>query len=280
MRIVCTTLLAVLATMAFVPVMATAKPHPAKQAGGSDDVDLQVAALTSLQELDLTNEQLKRLKELAGAVIPGKRVGEPRQSDALKAALAELRDALAADDHDKIGDAQEKVGMAREQDKAVTAPEVEITESARQKAPDAIAILKASQLAGYFAAHQDDVPDPLQTMTDALDQIAEAAAPEEYAAIRTETSGQVALLLAGLDPAAQQPIAQKVGQWLDKAHAMDAGKRTAHRPALEQAAKELVGHPDPFQALRHWSEREMASLLSNPALPFALDKQLANPAGD
>lgn len=262
--------------VAAIQVASAAKPRAAHQPGG-DDVETQVAAFGRLQELDLSPAQLKQLKDLVAQVEPGKVVGEEKASDAYKAALTELRDALAGGDDEKIADAQEKVDTIREQEKLESGIEFEITDSARKQAAAAVSVLTASQLASYFSAHEDDVPDPLQTLMDALDDLPGKPA-DEYAAIRAEAAGQVALLLAGLDKTAQQPVAQKVGEWLDKAHAEDGSKAAANRPAHEEAARQIVGHPDPFQVLRHWMEREMASLMSNPALPGAIEKQIKNSA--
>lgn len=260
----------------------SAKPAGGGRAGNAGreaNTEAQVAVYARLDELDLPKDQLTQLKDLAAKVQPGKLTGGEKLSDEYKSALAQLRDAYATGDDDKIAEAQEKIDSLKDTDKPAEAPAVEISDSARKQAPAAVSLLTAGQLAGYFAEHEDDVPDPYLTLVDALDQIADKKG-EEYTSIRNEAAEQVSLLLAGLDKSAQQPIKRQVNEWLDRAHAEDASKLQADHGNLAEAARKIVGTPDPFLVLRHWMEREMADLLSNPEAREAIDKELKNAATD
>ena len=152
------------------------------------------------------------------------------------------------------------------------AADPEVSDSVRKQAPAATALLSLSQLASYVAANEDDISDPLEQMMDALDQLADKPAADEYAGIRSELVSEVSVLVAGLDKAAQETVAKRVGEWLDGAHGADASSLDAKRGSYERSARQIVGKLDAFHALRNWMQREMATLLSNPALPAAIDQ--------
>jgi hypothetical protein len=233
------------------------------------DLELEIAALTKLHDLELTTEQLRSFKKIAGQVTPGKPPAPGKMTPAYRTALVALRAAFAQADEEKIADAQDKVDDIRDEQDIEPQTEMTLSDSARKHAIEAMDLLTASQIASYLAEHSDDVPDALQTMMDAIDESRDME-EADYTSLKTEASEQVAMLLAGSDPAAQEPIVKKVGQWLDRAKAMSDADIKTKRPQLEQAAKEIVGKPDPIAQLRHWMEREMADLLSNPGFSNAL----------
>ncbi|HEY2587596.1 MAG TPA: hypothetical protein VGI81_17755 [Tepidisphaeraceae bacterium] len=271
----------VIVCVAMLVVFASAASYgkPPAAAAPSKDVDeleMQVAAMTKLHDLDLTASQLKQLKALAAQVEPAKAPAAGLSTDAYKTALTALRDALAGDDDDKIDAAQDRVDSLREHAKLEDVPDPEITDSARKQASAAASLLTATQIASYIAANEDDVSDPLEEMTDALDQLADNPGSDEYASIRSELISEVAPLVAGLDKSAEEPIAKKVGEWLDAAHAGGPSKLESDRASYERSARQIVGKLDPYHVLRNWMQREMATLLSNPALPAAIDRLIPN----
>lgn len=250
------------------------KPAAAKESAGagSDDLELQVAAMTKLHEMDLSPGQLKQLKTIAAQVEPGKAPAATKPSQAYRTALSSLRDALGSGDDDKIDSAQDRVDTLRDQEKLSDPADPEISDSARKQASAATALLSLSQVASYVASNEDDIADPVDQMMDALDQLADKPSAEEYAGIRSELASEVSVLVAGLDKAAQEPVAKKVGEWLDGAHAADPSSLDAKRGSYERSARQIVGKTDAFHALRNWMQREMATLLSNPTLPAAIDE--------
>jgi hypothetical protein len=270
--------LAIIVAAMFIGVMSCGpgfgKPAAAKESAsaGSEDLELQVAAMTKLHEMDLSAGQLKQLKAIAAQVEPGKAPAAAKASQAYRTALSSLRDALASGDDDKIDSAEDRVDTLRDQEKLAEPADPEISDSARKQATAATALLSLSQVASYVAANEDDIADPVEEMMDALDQLADKPGAEEYAGIRSELASEVSVLVAGLDKAAQEPVAKKVGEWLDGAHAADPSSLDAKRGSYERSARQIVGKMDAFRALRRWMQREMATLLSNPALPGAIDE--------
>lgn len=252
------------------------KPAAAPDNKGVDDLEMQVAALSKLHDLELTTAQLKQLKALAAQSEPAKAPAAGLSSEAYQSALSALRDALLGDDDEKIGTAQDRVDTLREQAKLGDAPDPTVTDSALKQAPAAVSLLTVTQIASYIAANEDDVSDPVEEMMDALDQLSDKPGADEYAGIRSELVSEVALMVAGPDKTAQQPIAKKVSDWLDSAHAVNPDKLDSERGNFERSARQIVGKIDAFRSLRHWMQQEMATLLSNPALPAALDKLISS----
>jgi hypothetical protein len=269
----------VILVVALLAVFTSDQSHgkPAAPAGkGVDDLEMQVAALGKLRELELTAAQLKQLKALAAQVEATKAPAAGLSSEAYQTALNALREALLGDDEDKISSAQDKVDALREQAKLNDIPDPEMTDSGRKHAPAATALLSVSQVASYVSANEDDISDPLEEMMDALDQLADKPSAEEYASIRSELISEVAPMLAGLDKSAQQPVAKKVGEWLDGAHSANPSKLESDRASFERSARQIVGAVDAFRSLQFWMQQEMATLLSNPALGAAIDQLIPN----
>lgn len=231
----------------------------------AENLELQVAALNKLHELELTGEQLAALEKVAAQVTADKSAAARKIGAPYSAALTAVRDAMLEGDEAKIVEAEDKLDELRESKNIDPQEEVEITDSARKQAPAALNVLTATQIAGYLAQHSDDVPDALQTMMDAIDE-SRGMADADYMALRTEAVSQVGLLVGGLTVAAQEAIAKRVGEWLDRARAMNEADIKSKHAQLEASAKQIIGKADPMQQLRHWLEREMADLLSNPEL--------------
>ncbi len=131
----------------------------------------------------------------------------------------------------------------------------------------------ASQIAGYLADRSDDIPSPLETLIDALDDV-RGKTGGEYETLRDRTAKQVAMLLAGVDAKAGKEVESKVSAWLTKVHDLSDGDFTSKRGELEAEAKKLSGPPDPMPTLRHWIMNSLAQLLSNPELPGAIETKL------
>jgi len=262
------------ATLMLAVSWAESAPHEPANAGASiARLELQVDALQRVRDFELTPEQCAALrKQAAGtaATLPAEAAAAtPEVTPGYLAALTALRDALVDGDEEKISDASDKVEELRDAQMVDTEPDIEATDAALKAAPPVLAHISASQVAAYLAEHADDVPDAWKTMLDALDQC-HTDKPADYAELRSEAASQVALLLVGLDRTSAEPIEQKVGQWLDKAHALSDEDLKAKRAKLEEEARQIVGQPDSIEQVRHWMQREVADLLSNPELGNAL----------
>jgi len=236
----------------------------------------QVAALTTLDELDVSGPQLKQLRTLAKdtGAAPSADDTQPKVSSEYHTALLALRDALVAGDDDKIDDAQDKVEDLRDSQNIDPDQDYDITDPARLKAKSVLKLLNSSQIANYIALHADEVPDATEVIEDALDQCKDATA-DDFASLRDEAADQVGMLSAGLDQTAAKVVEQKVTDLLNRARAMTQDQFDASRSQLDAGARQITRNIDSFEALHHWMLREMADLLSNPQTAGALDLRIS-----
>ena len=70
------------------------------------------------------------------------------------------------------------------------------------------------------------------------------------------------------------PIEQKVTDLLDKAKKLSDAEFKAQHDALTKQARQIAAGADPIEGLRHWMQREIAGLLSNPATSEAISARL------
>jgi hypothetical protein len=266
-------IVAVVMALACVAVGADA---PATVGAGGASVELQVAALNNISDLDLTPDQLKAVRKLIAADAPATEPAD-KGSDAYRAALKSLRDAIIADDAQKAADAEQKVDQLRSDEHLEVATSVPLTDAARQKSAEFLKLLTASQIAGYIAAHADDVPDAVQTISDAMDD-SRGKSDADFAPIRAEAADQVSVLMVGIANAEDTAdVSKQVSDLLNQAHGLTDSQYKSDHGKLEKQARALVGKLDAFTALRNWMQREMADLLANPELPAMIDARLAHP---
>jgi hypothetical protein len=134
------------------------------------ELSLEVNALRTLHDLDLTTDQLQALAKLADGAAQ-----KPRERSAAKAypklrkALDDYRAALVKGDDDRIGEARDQADDLRDKIAAELDDEIEVTETARQRAPKALRLINARQASSLLAAI--DVHDPLELLTATLDEI-------------------------------------------------------------------------------------------------------------
>jgi hypothetical protein len=263
-------LLGVVVVLSFVSATLTARAADSATGVSTIDLELQVTALTSIDDLDLSARQMKDLRTMASdtagtsSPVPSEGKKDPSYHDALLA----LRNALVSGDDDKIGEAEDKVDEVREKlDIDPNGEEIATTGAARKKADAALKMISTSQLANYISMHSDDVPDAMDTIMDAIDQCKDGSR-DDFDSLRQEASQQVALLAAGPDQATSSDVAKQVSDLLEKAYKMkDPAK---HHDELEEQAREITKSIDSFDAMRRWMLREMADMLSNPQFEKAL----------
>lgn len=248
-------------------------PMPHVRAQTPDDpervkMELEVDALSALNDLQLTADQLAALHDLVSDT-PATIDAAPARVDAdYKAALKEVRDALLSHDQDRIDQAQDKLGALAEKQDPDSEPDFENTAAAKAKAPDFLKTLKPSQIAHYIAQNADDMQDPGETLVDALHQ-SRTLSDDDFANLREDTAEEIGLLGNGTNPARGSGIVQKVVRFLNRVRKLSPQEYDAQKSSLEDEARKLV-EMDPISCLRHWMEGELADLLSNPQLQTAI----------
>jgi hypothetical protein len=238
--------------------------------GDLNEVSLEVAALQALAQLQLTPAQLKDLARRARDTTQKE---QPRQvvsaSDKFRQTLTGLRNALVANDPQRIDELGSALNELYDKEKPELDDSVEITDEARRQAPEVLRRLSAPQVAGYLGAYADQVPDPGEMLADALRE-ARKLSGMEWQQLRDDAAEQVGWLLAGPDAEAEEQVRDDVTALLNRAHRLSARDFAAQKGKLEEKARALAGKLGPTDVLRHYMERSLAELLSNPRLPAAV----------
>jgi hypothetical protein len=232
-------------------------------------LQLEVRALSTLNSLELTAEQLASLKDMA-ADTAGKPGDPPTPITADDVtALKGLKAALLSHDDDKIDAAQEKVDDLAEKQDADSEPDVEPSDAAKAKAAEFVKLLSPRQVALFIGENGEDVENPGDLLVEALHQSRDAS-PEDFRSLCEDTAREIGVLAAGVNPAKPPRIAGRVTGLLQRARKMSAAEFSDQQTSLEDEAKKLVAGIDPVMCVRHWMESEIADFLSNPELVDAL----------
>ena len=236
-----------------------------------NDLSMEVAALQAFHQFKLTSVQLERLRKLVKETAP-----EPSEREAVKAsttfrdALVALRNALVeGDDDDLIDQLQEELEDLTQKEKPDLDDGIEVTDTARLRAPDLVRSLSPRQVAFYLASHAEEIPEPVERIREALSTVRNLD-PAEWKQVRTAVSEEVAGV-AGLNAEKTAQVSDQVVQLLIQARAMTEEEFKAERPELEKTAREIVGNLGPLDVLRHFLAQDLAELLSNPRLAAAID---------
>jgi hypothetical protein len=234
-----------------------------------NDLHLELMALQTLYHLQATPEQLKALARLApktaGAMPPRTDV---EVSAKYRKAMVDLRAALLAENHEKVGELYETLDKLAEKEEPEF-DEVELTDEARKRAPGFVRTLSARQVAGYVAGFADDFPDPAERLLEGLAQSRKLRG-KEWQGLRDDLADQVGWLVAGLDPAAERKVSTRASALLNRAHRLGEKEFAKEKPALEKEARALAAAAGPTEVIRHFTERALAELLSNPFLAKAV----------
>lgn len=245
---------------------------PAAPAAPTDStrLELEVDALSTLNDLQLSSDQIAKLRDLtkdaAGKVDPPEAPGDAKY---IAATLA-LRRAILAGNQDAIDDAQQKLSDLEDQSDADLDPTVNMSEAAKTAAPAAMKLLSPRQLAGFLGEIADSIPDPSDIVMaiDDSHQLSKA----DFEAERDRLADDFSMMAGGFNPPKPPKIVGRIKQLLDRARRMSNDEFTARTADLHADALKLGEGSDPIVQLRRCSEREMAELLSNPQLPRALDE--------
>jgi hypothetical protein len=233
------------------------------------DVNADVAVLNVLHTLQPTPAQVQALRKAAPKTMqkppPRKLV---KVSEKLRKAMTALRDALAAGDDEKVEELFKKFDEVRDKENPEF-DEIEISAAAREQAPAIVRLLSARQVA-FYAASVADFPDPVERLTDAMDD-ARKLRGKQWQALRDDTAYQVGWLVAGLDAKAEEKARDQATALLNKAFKLSDKEYAAQRDALEKDARAIVGKLGPTDVIRNFMERVLAEALSSHRLESALD---------
>jgi len=273
-------------TAALVPVLTVAflfiPLSPGAQPKGVDssalnDLSMEVAALLTLHKFEMTRQQLEVLRKLAPetAPIPTDR-DTAKANDQCRQVLTNLRAALLEEkrDEDRIGELEEKWEDLRDSDEVDFDDEVDITAAARRRVPDVLRMLSTRQVVAYLSEQEDVLPDPLELLLEALDQVSELS-KADWKERCDDIVEEVSWVLGGLDPKASKMVADRVERWLRQVRvSMETGVFPKQRQDFEKSARQFVAQVPPTLVLHNITEHALAELLSNPRLAAALDARL------
>jgi hypothetical protein len=239
-------------------------------------LSLEVAALYTLHHLDLDAGQMQELLRLSkGCAGTLKAPGQTRITPAFSKVLTALRDALLADDSDRIDSLKENLMTVMEEDKIVMEDRVSNSAAARRQSAAAVRLLRPAQVLAKLDLLDDQEVDPLDTLNAALER-GKNAGPTQWKQVRDAAAADAAWLIAGNDETKADPLAKHFANILDQLHTKPAAKGPKMpRPSLDKQVQQWTTRLDAFDILRHAMQREMAELLSNPRLPHVLQQKLA-----
>lgn len=237
---------------------------------------LEIEALQLFRQLNLSREQLAQLRELAKETSQPNpaRGAATKIDDRFRKTVVELHAALVADgDDEKIDELSTRLIELRNAEKEDLGDDYEMTEAARDQAPELLRSLAAGQVAAFIGTLANEVPEPLASIVEGLER-ARGMKDREWKAFREGLSDEVGRLLGGLDPEKAGECGDKVVQLLIVARSLSDDDFKQRRPALEKKARAIVGDMGPIQVLTHEVEYRLAELLSNPRLEGAIAARL------
>jgi hypothetical protein len=251
---------------------AAGRPVAAQTAELTDSAKLQleVDALSSLSDLNLTPDQLSSLKDLASDTAGTLSDTPAPITEAYTKALKTMRDAILSKNEDNIDTAEEKMGELEDKQDPDSDPDVDQSSAAKTKAETFLKMLKLSQVASYIAENGDDVQDPAQMLIDAMHQCRGMSA-DDFQDLRDDTAQEIGVYAAGINPSKPSGMIAKVTRFLSRVHGLSDDEYSQQQSSLEDEARKMLGTMDPVNTLRHWLEDELADLLSNPQLIQAID---------
>jgi hypothetical protein len=250
-------------------------PAPVQKADSPDlnPLNLEVSALETLGQLKLTRPQLERLAKLAPKTAHKMPPSKPSKVSAeYQKTLQDLRTALIDEDEERIADLAFTLDELREKEDP-DFDEVEITDAARQHTAEVLHNLSARQVAGFLTDFAEEFPDPHEKLLDAFEDVRKLP-DNEWKELRDEVAGQVGWLAAGFDTATESKVRERVKELLNRVRRMKEEDYTAKQAELEKSARSILSNVGPTEVIRHFTERSLAELLSNPRLAAAVEARL------
>ncbi|MDB5323536.1 MAG: hypothetical protein JWN40_5167 [Phycisphaerales bacterium] len=254
------------------------KPHPKPETqvalpADLNDLSMRITALETLYEFDFTAEQLNALRTLASDTAQKDARTVAKGNAKLLQGFKDLHAALLKGDDDKIGELKDQLDELKDDDEVDLDDDVDPTDAARAKTPEFLKKVKASQIAAYLAVHAEELSDPAEQMIDSLNEqrSGDSDDPEGDA---QDAADDIAHLVVGLDAAKGKEISDQVVAWFKGNRDLKEDEFAARKASLEESAKKIVGELPAMTVIGHWLDYEIATLLSNPQLPGAIDNTL------
>jgi hypothetical protein len=235
----------------------------------TSDLALEVAALRTLYYLKATPAQLDALGRLAKETMSQPRDRKGKAGAEYRRVLAELREALAEQDDERIDTLDDQLDELSRSEAPDLDEEVTITSAARKHAPQLLRKLKATQVASFLGLYADTIADPEDQLVDIVDKVRDLK-PAEWKEKRDSFADEIAGLVAGVEEGKTSKLREEIISLLDRIRGMKAEEFESRRAELEQTARQLTANAGPTEVLRNVMERTLASLLSNPRLTEAL----------
>jgi len=222
-------------------------------------LSLELKALRILRALEATPHQISEIaragKTTAGS--GGKREAG-KASDAYVEAMVQMRRALVANDEDAVEKLRTQFDELEEKSPPDLDDGVEITDGAQIEAVRLLNIFSPQQVAAYALSLNDDFPDPVHLIQEAL-QEGHSLKKEEWETARSKVAEEVGWLVYGLQGEKATKLEEQVSAFLDQKH-LEEVKPGARDPEI----RKLVGSPGPVVVLTNVMQHALAELLSNP----------------
>ena len=241
-----------------------------------NDASLQVAAIDTIYELDLTTAQLQLLRTAAAGAANSQHRIAPKADPKLASALADLAGALLnSKDDTHIAELRNQVVELSNGETTRLDDEVHSTSKAKAIAPDICRKWTASQIAAYLASHADEIVDPGERMVGALSELHDSSEGSVANSLIHDTADEVTQMVVGNNEAKAAALSAKVSDWLKSNRELKDEELATRGSALQESATKVLGDVSPMDVLSHRIEKDAAELLSNPQLPNAIDATLA-----
>jgi hypothetical protein len=264
-----------------------AEPAPAKPAPKTislNGLSMEVAALQTINHLQLNKDQIEKVQKWAEESIQkeqSRKTGKASQEfrDKLLALRKALLDAKDAQSVEKL---QEELDALFEKEKPTLDDRVEMTELSRKHALEAYRLLKPNQLAFYLGRIAENVSDPLVRLLDAFEEVREMK-DEEWKENGAGIADDISRVAVGLDAAKSKNLSDRIVTLLTQVRGLSKAEFEKRQPELEQTAHKLIGEIGSAEILRHYVELDLATLLANPRTPpacRAIIKSNSDPKAD
>jgi hypothetical protein len=234
------------------------------------ELALEIDVLRTLYYLKATPEQFEAILKLAkGAAAPAKKRKKSKVSAEYRRLMEEVREALAEDDEERVETLEDQL-----EERTITeTPEiddtVEITDSARKRAPQVLKLLRAPQAATFLGMHAEQIADPSERLREALAKV-RGWKLAEWQEHREALGEEIGVLVGGVDREKFVKARDAVIDLLSRARIMKDSEHENKCVELENEAAKITGHVGPTDVLRHFLENALARMLSNPRVESAL----------
>src|SRR5262249_47044500 len=146
-----------------------------------------------------TPEQALTIRKLAKETAGAKKNRKPPKLSAdYRRLLAEVREALADDDQERVESLEDQLEELTITESPEIDDAVELTDAARWHAPEVLRKFRASQVAGFIALHADQIVDPLEQLQEALARV-RGWQLAEWQEKRDALGDEIGMLLGGVD---------------------------------------------------------------------------------